>query len=497
LRRSAVWVTRSRISFGAAGAEWTRRFSSLRWRIATFYALLLVGVIAIVAVVLTVQLRSILLDAARTRVDSIGEDIVQQLVRSAPTGPFTDNGTIQQELTSPGNLDHWASPTTYVEVDTLDGYPYGKSTNMGIAVLGRSPLPRPGPVLYSIETVPSLGKLLVRDELLSYPGVAIVIKVGESLGVYDVTIARARTLLTIVAILAAILVATGSYALASSAIRPIEQLIAAMREIRSDQLDKRLGWLGRTDELGQLAQSFDAMLERIEGGFARERQFISDASHELKTPLTIINANAQMLERWADRNPDIRSESLRAIRDESAALARMINGMLLLAKAESGDGIPREPVGLDSVVGEAVRSGRPRAEEKALALNFVSSAPAGGPIVFGDPNLLRQLFSNLIDNAIKFTDRGHVDVRLSASNGKATVDVVDTGVGIDSEALERVFDRFYRTDKSRDRAVPGTGLGLAIVRSIANVHDGTVVATRAAEGGAAFRVTLPTLTALS
>jgi signal transduction histidine kinase len=304
-------------------------------------------------------------------------------------------------------------------------------------------------------------------------------------------------LLAIVVVLAAGIVAAGSYVLASRALEPIDRLIAAMREIRSDQLDKRVGWSDRADEIGELARTFDAMLDRLEGGFSRERQFISDASHELKTPLTIINANAQMLERWADRDPIVRADSLRAIREESAALAQIVNGMLLLAKAESGDGIPREPVALDAILADAVRSGRPRAEAKSLALNFVSAAAAGQPVVYGDANLLRQLFTNLIDNAIKFTDRGHVDVRLASRNGKAEVDVVDTGSGIDPESLERVFDRFYRTDKSRDRAVPGTGLGLSIVRSITRVHDGTVRASRPAEGGTAFRVTLPTLTSIS
>jgi signal transduction histidine kinase len=130
-------------------------------------------------------------------------------------------------------------------------------------------------------------------------------------------------------------------------------------------------------------------------------------------------------------------------------------------------------------------------------LNFVSQAAAGQPLVYGDANLLRQLFTNLIDNAIKFTDRGHVDVRLSARNGTAEVDVVDTGTGIDAESLERIFDRFYRTDKSRDRAVPGTGLGLAIVRSITRVHEGSVRASRRPEGGTAFHVSLPTLTSIS
>jgi signal transduction histidine kinase len=367
---------------------------------------------------------------------------------------------------------------------------------MGGARFRPSPLPPPAPVFYTDEEVRGLGHVLVRTQLLD-PRTGFVIKIGESLAIYDLTLARVRTLLLIVVVIAAAVVAAGSYVLASRALEPIDRLIAAMREIRSDQLDKRLGWSDRSDEIGELARTFDAMLERLEGGFNRERQFISDASHELKTPLTIINANAQMLERWADRDPQVRADSLRAISDESAALAQIVNGMLLLAKAESGDGIPREPVALDSIVADAVRSGRPRAEAKSLELNFVSQAESGHPVVFGDANLLRQLFTNLIDNAIKFTDQGHVDVRLAAHDGKAEVDVVDTGSGIDPDSLDRVFDRFYRTDKSRDRAVPGTGLGLAIVRSIARVHDGTVEATRPAAGGTAFHVTLPTLTVLS
>ena len=272
---------------------------------------------------------------------------------------------------------------------------------------------------------------------------------------------------------------------------------AAMRDIRSDQLDRRLGPSTRTDELGRLAASFDAMLDRLQEGFARERQFISDASHELKTPLTVINANAQMLERWADRDPEIRADSLRAIRDESSSLARMVNGMLLLAKAESGDGIPREPVTLDPVVRDAVKLGRPLAEAKHLGLEYRSEIAGDGPQVLGDRDLLRQLVSNLIENAVKFTESGEIVVSLLQTPGLVTVVVADTGVGIEEEALDSVFDRFYRADKSRNRQIEGTGLGLAIVRSIARIHGGTVVAERRPEGGTAFRVSLPAFTSLS
>jgi signal transduction histidine kinase len=479
-------------------------FRSLRWRIASFYALLLLGVMAVVAIVLTVELHTILLDEARAKVDKVGDDLAQFVRGKSALSAFGDPSTAQLELTTTGALDHWSGPTTYVEIDTPNGYPIAKSTNMGSATLAppaapdasATPAERPGAVAFVQDVLPQLGDVLVREEFIDEPGASLIVKVGESLTVYDQTLERIRLLLAGVVLIAAIVVVSGSFAIASSAIEPIGRLIAAMGEIRSDRLSRRLEWSDRNDELGRLADSFDAMLERLEDGFARERQFISDASHELKTPLTIINANAQMLERWADRDPLIRAESLQAIREESASLAGMVNGMLLLAKAESGDDIPREPVSLEHVVAEAVRATQPRAEEKGLALGFAAAPEPAPPNVLGNPNLLRQLFTNLIDNAIKFTEEGRVDVTVAIRPGEATVTVADTGVGIEEEALERIFDRFFRSDASRNRAVPGTGLGLAIVRSIARIHGGRVTAERRPGGGTIFDVFLPTLTSL-
>jgi two-component system sensor histidine kinase ArlS len=473
-------------------------FSSLRWRIATFYALLLLAVIGVVTVVLTFQLRSILLDEARAKIDSVAADIGQLVRGQSALSAIGDAASIEQELTATGSLDHWAGPTTFVEVDTAKGYPEAKSTNMGSATFATPVADPKSAVAYRIETRPGLGDVMVRQELIRYPGVELYVQVGESLAIYGDTIARVRELLLIVLVLAAIVVIAGSVAIASSAVEPIGRLNAAMGEIRSDQLSRRLGWSGRRDEIGSLAQSFDAMLDRLEGGFARERQFISDASHELKTPLTVINANAQMLQRWGDRDPETRAESLKAIGDESASLASMVNGMLLLAKAESGDDIPREPVALHQAVAEAVRTARPRAEEKRLTLELVPRTVEGtGPLVLGDATLLQQLFTNLIDNAIKFTEFGGIAVRLEGQGERVEVAVLDSGVGIDNDSIERVFDRFFRADPSRNRAIPGTGLGLAIVRSIARVHDGTVTVAQRPEGGTVFRVSLPLLTSRS
>jgi signal transduction histidine kinase len=195
-----------------------------------------------------------------------------------------------------------------------------------------------------------------------------------------------------------------------------------------------------------------------------------------------------MLLRWADQDPTIRRESLDTIVRESADLAGMVNGMLTLAKADRGDEIPKEPLSLAQIVSEVTQNAMPRAAEKQIELRFSHS---GTPIVYGDANLLRQLVGNLIDNALKFSEGGRVDVGVGNDAQSAWIEVSDTGPGIPEAELSHVFGRFYRSDKARSRSVPGTGLGLAIVRSIARVHGGKATAGNAPGGGARFRVLLP------
>jgi signal transduction histidine kinase len=261
--------------------------------------------------------------------------------------------------------------------------------------------------------------------------------------------------------------------------------------IGSNELDRRLNWR-RGDEIGRLAATFDAMLDRLQDAFARERQFISDASHELKTPLTVINANAQLIRRWGEKDPHVTADSLTAIIDESTRLAEMVGGMLTLSKAASGDRIPQEPIGLEPIITEVVASLRERAEAKGLALR----AELGDTRtkIMGDAPLIRQLITNLVDNAIKFTESGEIVVGVARTATRALVEVRDTGVGIAAETADRLFDRFFRGDESHSRAVDGTGLGLAIVRSIAQVHGGNVTAHPGVHGGSTFSVELPLLT---
>lgn len=412
-----------------------------------------------------------------------------QTVDSAQTIDVFEPVPLYTTLTDRANLDHWAGPQTYVQIDSSNGYPIGKSTNMGPLSLPPHVDFRSGDASFEIVTESSGGQLLVVDRVLRSNGTAIgVAHVAERLDNVRLVLRQARSILLWSTIGGTLIVGAASFFIAGTAIDPIKRLTEAMAEIGSDQLNRRLSTT-RTDEAGKLAAAFNAMLARLEEAFARERQFITDASHELKTPLTVINANAQLLKRWGNDEPEVRAESLDAIITESQQLAGMVSGMLTLAKADSGDQIPKEPLLLDRLIRDVVTYARPRAEQKALVLE--ARVPAGDALVLGDESLLRQLLNNLIDNAIKFTERGQIDVILSRTEGMARVDVADTGVGIEPESAERLFDRFFRSDASHSRTIEGTGLGLAIVRSIARIHGGTVRAAPREGGGTRFTFELP------
>lgn len=461
---------------------------SLRWRIAVAYALLLIVVLAGTSGVIAWRLQSILFDEAHMRIDTTMDDIAQ---RVAATNPFS-LGIIGPEtfeqLFSSANLVLWESPSTFIQVDNVAGYPLARTPNLGSTNIPPNPAITPDHD-NAFRTLSLNGRpFLVEDRLFRSGNTAAIVHVAQPLDALYRMFEQGRQAILIILLAGAVAIVVLSFLLASQAIGPITALSQAMRAIGSERLDVRLV-SHRHDEIGELTSSFNDLLARLEEAFARERQFISDASHELKTPLTSINANAQLLMRWGDRDEAVRRESLETIARESAALADMVNGMLTLAKADRGDDVPKEPLSLGMVAADAVRGASQRAAEKGLTLEF--DRPEHSPLVEGSEHLLRQLIGNLIDNAIKFTPSGSVHIRVGRNGDRAWVEVADTGPGIPDAELGAVFERFYRSDRSHSRNVPGTGLGLAIVRSIARVHGGSVRAERAPEGGALFRAELP------
>ena len=431
-----------------------------------------------------------MIDQARSQLSETADEIEQTARQEASYG-FVDEGPIALYLSNRVALDRWASSTQFIQIDTPDGQTLGKSSDLGGVTLPAFGESGDRAFVEVRLTGNRPGTMLVLDRVITDAANRPIVhaEIGQRLDIVDQLTARVRIVLFATAWDAIIIVALVAYFVASSAVVPIERLTSEVAIIGSERLDRRLRWR-RRDEVGRLAAAFDAMLDRLQAAFARERQFISDASHELRTPLTVINANAQMLQRWGGRDPEVLQGSLQAIVEESGRLAAMVSGMLTLAKAESGDAIPKEPVVLERVAEDLIGHARERAAAKGLTL-ALDAEPDARTIVVGDPGLLRQLIGNLVDNAIKFTDRGGVTVRIRYEGARGVVEVSDSGPGIDQSLADRLFDRFFRGDPARARSVEGTGLGLAIVRSIARVHGGTVTASNRPEGGSVFRISLP------
>ncbi|GAB4256529.1 MAG: ATP-binding protein [Deferrisomatales bacterium] len=282
----------------------------------------------------------------------------------------------------------------------------------------------------------------------------------------------------------------GGWFLVGRALRPMDSVVGALRGLDASTLDARIPETHGTLEVQELAANFNALLARLEDAFRRVREFTADASHELRTPLTVLRGEAEV----ALRHPRSLEEYQRVLAsslEEIHRMGRIVEDLLLLAKGDLGEApVQKLPVDLGGLLDEIAGQASLMAQAKGLVLTN-----AGGPPVEiqADPLRLRQLFWNLLDNAVKYTPEGG-KVFLShavAEPGWARITVKDTGVGIAPEHRDRIFERFYRVDKHRARAQGGSGLGLAICKWIAQVHGGRIDVHSQPGRGSSFVVHLP------
>jgi two-component system, OmpR family, sensor kinase len=308
------------------------------------------------------------------------------------------------------------------------------------------------------------------------------------LGRLDTSIAGFRASLAAIGVVGLAVALGGGWAIAGRALRPIDQMTRTARMIaQAHDASHRVEAPRERDELGRLAETFNAMLASLEEAARAQQRFVADASHELRAPLTAIQGNLELLERRADMPAAERAEVLGEIRREASRLTRLVADLLALARADAGTAIRRAPVDLDSVVLETFQAMRPLAQGLVLTLD-----PFEPVQLHGDEDRLRQLVLILLDNAIKYTPpEGCVTVGLSARAGQAEIVVRDTGYGITPDDLPHVFERFYRADPARGRDPGGTGLGLAIARWIVEQHGGAIHLQSVRGVGTTVTVRLP------
>jgi heavy metal sensor kinase len=281
----------------------------------------------------------------------------------------------------------------------------------------------------------------------------------------------------------------GGYFLARRVLRPVKSMTRAANQITADRLSQRIEVDNPDDELGALAQTLNRMIERLERSFVEIRLFTADASHELRTPLTAIRTEAEVALSKLPVSHE-HQQLLASILEECDRLARLTEQLLTISREDAGVAQQvRERVEVTQTVKGVVETMRVLAESKGLRLQLAESGPVE---IQGDGARLRQVFFNLIDNAIKYTpEGGTVEIRIERIDGAARVIVRDSGVGIPAEHLPRVFDRFYRVDKARSREQGGTGLGLTIARSIVVAHSGQIELSSTRGHGTTVTLTLP------
>ncbi len=281
----------------------------------------------------------------------------------------------------------------------------------------------------------------------------------------------------------------GGYFLSKQSLKPVDEITRTARKITAAKLKERIQVANSKDEIGRLAETLNDMISRLEASFEEVTQFSTDASHELRTPLTIMRGEIELALR-ADQTAVTYKETLASLLEEVVRMTSIIEGLILLAKADKGiEKIKKKPMRLDVLVNEIKEDAEILAEQKRID---VSISKLDEATILGDEIRLRQFILNLITNAINYTQEGgKVTLSLERSNRDVKFIVEDTGIGIPKNDLNKIFDRFYRVDKSRSRLPDGLGLGLSISKWVAEVHGGKLFAESEVGVGSKFTVILP------
>ncbi|MTI59071.1 MAG: HAMP domain-containing protein [Firmicutes bacterium] len=316
--------------------------------------------------------------------------------------------------------------------------------------------------------------------------------IGYLQGVREMTLEYRflRALLTvmiatsIVGILGAVL--TG-YMITKKTLEPLSRMTKTVRNISFNDLGKRLELTGPEDELYHLADTFNSMLDRLEDSFKKQQQFISDASHELRTPISVIRGYINLLDRWGKNEEEVRDEAIEAIKNEAGNMQSLTEGLLFLARSDSDQlEIKKDYFPWKELIDELLKETEMISDDLLIESNHTPELE-----FYGDRKLIKQMLRIFIDNSIKYTPAGG-EIRINSvlTGDGVKVSIADTGIGIAEEDIPYIFERFYRADKSRSEE-KGLGLGLSIAKWIIEEHQGEVVINSKPGQGTSVEVFLP------
>jgi two-component system, OmpR family, heavy metal sensor histidine kinase CusS len=459
-------------------------FYSVRTRLTLWYAGVLALSLIVFALVVYYAAAAIFYERQDESLRSTA-----QTVASAYVEEFEETQSV--EKANEVVLKDLVFPNRYVEVTDGSGNPLAASANFS-----RDGLPIPAPGLtearqrtFSFVSLNGLRVAVVPMATNRELGFAAV---AEPLSVIDEVLRRLRRDFLAGVPLVLLLASVGGYFLARKSLSPIASMNQQTQLITAQRLSLRLDVSNPRDELGALATTINELLTRLETSFKEQQRFIADASHELRTPLAVLRGETEVA-LSKPRTVDEYQESLSLIKDEAERLSRIVEDLFILARQpiETPAALAKESLSLTEVVRDCTRAAQVLAVRKGVRLKTAQN-DSQTIILNGDDELLKRMMLNLLDNAVKYTpEGGEISVSLARQNGHAKIVVRDTGIGIAEPEQLHVFDRFYRVDKARSRALGGAGLGLSIVRWIVEAHGGNIGLESVPGKGSKFIVELP------
>lgn len=388
----------------------------------------------------------------------------------------------------------------YIQIMNVRGEVVSKSSNLkGFNLpISRRTFKNVRNGLTTYETIKTEDKMsfrmITRPVVMRDFGMVAIVQIATSLGDVEDVFRKFIQQIIIGVIISIIIAAIAGFFLARRALNPVKQITFVARKIGAENLDDRIELKGNPgDEFYQLSFTLNEMMDRLEKSFGRIKQFTADASHELKTPLTVLKGEMEVTLRMAKKG-HVSSEDLKDVIESSLEeinrMDSIVKNLLDLTRFDMEvRTVKLEEINLRTLIEERYEQLKKVADMKEVGLKITHREDA---IVMGDRVKLSQLISNLIENGLKYTPKeGRVEVFLAVFDKNAVIKIMDTGIGISEDHLEHLFDRFYRVDKARTRQVGGLGLGLSICKEIVEAHEGEIKVESKENAGTTFTVTLP------
>ena len=443
------------------------KFNSIKSRIILLYVAIIGVVLGILGVFFIFYLKSIVYKPIDM---SLKKKAIQldKLIRSTTIKFSFSNAYGRRFEINLSKAQLWIYSSVYskyyFQLLTFDGKLIEKSTSLGNLILPYTKN------MNEFETI-RIGNQFVRLVNFKDKNDKMIIQVAYNVKDERDMLLRFEILIFLTLFFILVISAISGFYVSHRALSPLEDLSKQIRGITEHNLDRKVYIRNVPDELKDVIDAFNSLLERLSGAFKREKQFISDVSHELKTPISVIQMQCDLALRKERRSEDYK-KALRLVKKTISKMTQLVDKMLMLSRLEALDHKFSESVSSKSAILNAIGLLRHKAEDRNVDISVEFENDC---LIEGDRNLLEELFVNLIDNAVKYNvENGKILIKVKNINNECEIIVKDTGIGIERAELNKIFEGFYRIDKSRSKSTEGFGLGLSIVKKIVDLHKGKI-----------------------